>query len=388
MKIIFLNHHSFFTGYSMHRYSQFLKEGMASRGHDAQIWAPKPILANKGIPKSLNKWLRYLDQFLLFPFIFKIRSRNQPKDTLYVLVDQALGMWMPMLKDKKHVVHCHDFTALKSSLGIIAENPTSFSGKKYQSLILKGFRKANNFIAISKNTKRELEQFLDKEARRVEQVYNALDPSFAVGPKETARKYLEDYLGLDLSNGYLLHVGGNDFYKNRIGVIAIYEAWRKTSKNYLPLLLIGYEPAVHIQEKYEASTFKKDIHFLVRVKDDLLINAYQGASFLLFPSLMEGFGWPIAEAMASGCPVITTGEAPMNEVGGDAALYIPRCPHPSLRDEWAKECAKVVEECMNLTPSKRNELIEKGIQNAKRFDAELILNQLEEIYTNIVKEQD
>ena len=135
---------------------------MANRGHDTQIWAPKPILAHKIIPKSLNKWLRYLDQFLLFPVLFKIRSKNHPKNTLYVLIDQALGMWMPMLKHKKHVVHCHDFIALKSSLGIIKENPTSFTGKKYQSLILNGFKKADNFIAISKNTKKELQQFLDR----------------------------------------------------------------------------------------------------------------------------------------------------------------------------------------------------------------------------------
>ena len=386
MKIIFLNHHTFFTGYSMRRYSQFLKEGMANRGHDTQIWAPKPILAHKFTPKSLNKWMRYLDQFLLFPVIFIIRSKNHPKNTLYVLIDQALGMWMPMLKHKKHVVHCHDFIALKSSLGIIKENPTSFTGKKYQSLILNGFKKADNFIAISKNTKKELQQFLDKKAHRIEQVYNALDPSFVVGPKEIARKKLEDYLGLNFSKGYLLHVGGNDFYKNRVGVIAIYDAWRKISNDPVPLLLIGYEPAAQIQEQYDASAYKKDIHFLVRVEDDLLVSAYQGACYLIFPSLMEGFGWPVVEAMASGCPVITTGEAPMNEVGSDAAAYIPRCPSPSERSSWAKECALVVEECMKLTSPKREALIKKGLLNAKRFDGEVILNQLEEIYMNIVKE--
>ena len=75
---------------------------------------------------------------------------------------------------------------------------------------------------------------------------------------------------------------------------------------------------------------------MVRVEDDILVSAYQGACFLIFPSLMEGFGWPVVEAMASGCPVITTGEPPMNEVGGDAAIYISRCPSPSERSSWRR----------------------------------------------------
>ena len=149
MKIIFLNHHEDFQSFSMVRYATFLSEGMRRRGHNTEIWAPKPFLTDNNLPESLKKWLRYLDSFVLFPIRFKIQGRKLPKNTLYVLIDQALGMWMPFLRNKKHVVHCHDFIALKSALGQIKENPTSGSGKIYQSLILKGFSRADNFICIS-----------------------------------------------------------------------------------------------------------------------------------------------------------------------------------------------------------------------------------------------
>ena len=59
------------------------------------------------------------------------------------------------------------------------------------------------------------------------------------------------------------------------------------------------------------------------VGNEALAALYSGAELLLFPSLEEGFGWPIIEAQASGCRVVTTGKAPMTEVGGNAAFYLP-----------------------------------------------------------------
>jgi glycosyltransferase involved in cell wall biosynthesis len=263
------------------------------------------------------------------------------------------------------------------------ENPTSWTGKKYQNLILKGFSKATNFICISKNTEKELLLFLNKTPKKIEQVYNALDPVFKPGNILEARNYVSQFLDVDVSKGYLMHVGGNDFYKNRTGVIALYDAWRKQTKNSLPLLMIGYEPSEIILKSYELSMYKEDIHFLIRVENELLLKAYQGCSLFLFPSLTEGFGWPVAEAMASGCLVITTNEAPMNEVGGDAAVYIERCPAPDKVLPWANESAKVIESSLNLTEKEHNSKIEKGLKQARKFSEDLILNQIEIFYKSI-----
>ncbi|MBD0850779.1 glycosyltransferase [Maribacter arenosus] len=384
MKIIFLNHHEDFQSFSMVRYASFLNEGMRHRGHNTEIWAPKPFLSNNNLPEGIKKWLRYLDSFVLFPLRFKIQSRKLPKDTLYVLIDQALGMWMPLLRNKKHVVHCHDFIALKSALGQIKENPTSGTGKTYQRLILKGFSKADNFICISENTHSELLRFLDKDPIRVEQVYNALDPAFKPGNIEEARRLVGNFVKQDLKEGYILNVGGNGFYKNRIGVIAIYTAWRKQTQSSLPLLMIGYRPSASIQAHFEASPYKKDIHFLVQVSQELLLKGYQGASVFVFPSLAEGFGWPIAEALAAGCPTITTDAAPMNEVGGKAATYIERCPSYGEIPIWAAESAKVLEATLQMGTKERAVMIQKGLDNALRFKEDKILDRLEGIYNDIM----
>jgi glycosyltransferase involved in cell wall biosynthesis len=367
----------------MQRYTTFLSHGFKLKGHTVEIWAPKSILGKSHLHKKVKKWLRYVDTFIIFPIWLKQKTRNQPKSTLYVLTDQALGMWMPILKNKNHVVHCHDFIALKSALGQIKENPTSMSGRQYQRLIRKGFSKADNFICISKNTRQELIQFLNKTPNRIEQIYNAIDPMFKPGDTIVARKSISQFFKMDVDNGYLLHVGGNDFYKNRTGVIALYTAWRKLTNSPLPLVMIGYEPSKVLQQRYEDSPYKEDIHFLVRIENDLLLNAYQGASLFLFPSLTEGFGWPIAEAMASGCPVLTTNAAPMNEVGGTAAVYIERCPSPDKILPWANESAKVIEATLQLNKEERHTIILKGLLQIEKFNGNLILNQIEAFYKSI-----
>ncbi|MGY8914247.1 MAG: glycosyltransferase family 4 protein [Flavobacteriales bacterium] len=389
MKIIFLIHLEKTLGYSMERYTRFLSNGMTSRGHEVDIWGPKLYLSKYNIPNWINKWLRYLDQYVLFPISFKRKSKDLPKETLFVLIDQALGIWMPLLQHKKHVVHCHDFIALKSALGTIKENATSWSGKIYQRLILKGFSKAHNFISVSKNTKAELIQFLEKKPSLNEQVYNALDPIFVPGSEPEARRILGNHLNVDLEQGYILHVGGNTFYKNRVGVIEVYNAWRKKSNKNLSLLLVGgsQQPTGKVLAHYERSPYKQDIYFLPRVDDQLLLNAYQGATVFVFPSLLEGFGFPIAEAMASGCPVITTNEAPMNEVGGSAALYIERCPNDDAMQSWAIESAKVLEKIVQLNSEERAQLIRKGLINAERFKGDTILDSIEHIYKEIVYEE-
>ena len=89
---------------------------------------------------------------------------------------------------------------------------------------------------------------------------------------------------------------------------------------------------------YEDSPFKHEIHFLPGIEDRLVRMAYAAATVFLFPSLAEGFGWPIAEAMVSGCPVITTAEAPMTEVGKNIAFYINRFPADKDKEyQWAND---------------------------------------------------
>jgi glycosyltransferase involved in cell wall biosynthesis len=370
----------------MPRFANMLAEGMKKRGHHIEIWSPEPVFFNLPFPSAFKKWLGYLDQYLIFPGKMGVRLKASKLNTLFVLTDHALGPWVPLVSGRQHVIHCHDFLAQQSALDLIPENPTSWTGKRYQAYIRRGYSKGKNFISVSKKTQADLHQFVNPSTINSDVVYNGLNQSFELEEPVTAREKISSKTGLDLSNGYLLHIGGNQWYKNRIGVIEIYDAWRKISNVSLPLLLIGEIPDEKLKNRIEQSDYKLSIYSFNNIEDSLINSAYSGATAFLFPSLAEGFGWPIAEAMACGCPVVTTNEAPMTEVAGEAGFLIAKQPQETSNlKSWAEDAARIVEKIVSLSPAERSMTINAGIENAKRFNVDLALDQIEEIYKNILK---
>ncbi len=384
MKIVLFTHPSFLEHQSMPRYANMLFNGMEEREHEVIIWSPKARFYKLSIFNFLKKWLGYIDQYIVFPIEVKFKLLNASKDTLYVFADQALGPWVPLVKNKKHVVHCHDFLALKSALGKIPENPTSFSGKQYQNYIRNGFSKGKNFISISKKTQEDLHELHQGSIVKSAVCYNGLSRPFEPLSPSKSRIVLEEKLKIKLSQGYIMHIGGNQYYKNRKGVIEIYDSWRSKSKNNIKLLLIGEEPTQELIELQQKSLFKDDIHFVTNLEDQYINNVYSGALCLLFPSLDEGFGWPIIEAMASGCPVITTNRSPMNEVGGSAAFYIDKRPSDcKSQEKWKEDSVKILDKLISLDEIKSKEIVEKSLQQSKKFTTEYSLNAIESIYKEI-----
>lgn len=383
MKIVFFAHPLFLGSQSMPRFVTMLSDGMAKRGHQVEIWRPEALFLNFPLRK-IRKWLGYIDQYVLFPRQVKARLKKINGEVLYVFADNALGPYVPLVSEKAHIVHCHDFLAQRSAKGEIAENLTSASGKAYQAFIQRGYSQGKNFISVSEKTRQDLSDFLKDQPLRSEMVYNGLSSSFRPGNVKSIRETLGAQFQVDLSAGYILHVGGNQWYKNRTGVVMIYEQWRRSYSHPLPLLLIGQSPAQSLLEVYQQSSFKADIHFLTGLTDEQVRLAYAGASVFLFPSLAEGFGWPIAEAMASGTLVITTNQAPMLEVAGDAAFLINRRPQEKQEEErWAMAAADILEHSLHLSADEKAEWIARAQENIRRFDLEEALDNIEQIYLQV-----
>lgn len=384
MNLVFFTHPSFLNQQSMPRFTQMLAEGMKRRGHQVEIWQPKAQVSRLQMPTFIRKWAGYIDQYILFPREVKSRLKKCPPNTLFIFTDQALGPWVPLVSGHPCVIHCHDFLAQRSALGEIPENPTRLSGRIYQAYIRRGYSQGQNFISVSHKTREDLHSFLSFQPTRSEVIYNGLNQAFAPHNLEEMRVLLKNKTSIKLEQGYILHVGGNEWYKNRLGVIELYNTFRTNYEVNLPLLMIGKKPTSPLLDHYTKSPFKSDIHFLSNIDDQFLRIAYAGASLFLFPSLAEGFGWPIAEAMASGCPVITTNRPPMSEVGGKAAFYIEPQPFNGLEiTDWASESAKVIKMVLDMNPSQRQKVINTGSLNSQRFNPENILDKIEYIYQQV-----
>jgi glycosyltransferase involved in cell wall biosynthesis len=199
--------------------------------------------------------------------------------------------------------------------------------------------------------------------------YRRLEPAEAGGRLRTA-----GLLGGDtpaLAGSLLLHVGGGQWYKNTVGVLAIYRAHVTQRLNAglapLPLWLVGPPPGDALRELIAHLPERAEVKLCSQVSSETLEALYSLAAALLFPSLAEGFGWPIVEAMACGCPVLTTAAPPMNEIGGSVAHYLPRLQSGHDIDHWARAAAQRIDQLLARTAQAAEGEVRAAIDHASRF---------------------
>lgn len=153
---------------------------------------------------------------------------------------------------------------------------------------------------------------------------------------------------------FILHVGHNAPYKNRLGVLAIFSYLRDIPD--LHLVLAGPEPSPEVRA---AAAGLDRVRFVGAVSDSRLLGLYRAAALLLFPSLYEGYGMPVIEAMAAGCPVVCSETPSLLETAGDAALTAPVGDAPAL----ASRCRTLLADEVL-----RRECIARGRSRAAAFD--------------------
>jgi glycosyltransferase involved in cell wall biosynthesis len=389
MNLVLFSHPDFLRSTSQPRFAAMLRDAFVRRGHRVELRRPVARVRRLAPPGSLAKWAGYVDQYLLFPPELRRAVAQDPKDTLYVFCDQALGPWIPAVAERPHVVHCHDLLALLSALGQVPENPTGPTGRLYQRYIRAGFRRARHFISISEKSRADLHRFGGVQPETSEVVYNGLNHPYRRQTLSQARATLRAE-GLELpAQGILLHVGGGQWYKNTAGLLHLYACFarqREAAAKTVPALWLVSPPAgASILPLLAALPEIAQVRFLQGLGTPVLEALYSTALAMLFPSLAEGFGWPIAEALACGCPVITTGEAPMTEVGGPVAHYLPRLRGAEHLDVWASHGADALATLLARPAEVRETAAQAGIAWARRFDAERAIDAYLRIYQDVLE---
>jgi len=205
-------------------------------------------------------------------------------------------------------------------------------------------RQVSRFLAVSEFTRREMTEVLGIDPALIGLTYNAIDPQqFHPRPGGTRIP------GLAPGEPYFLFLGTNDPRKNPQVIPKALAA----SKLDVPLVLAGWSGWSR-----EDATAGRVVE-LGYVPEESLAGLYSGALALIYPSLYEGFGLPVLEAMSCGCPVITANAASLPEVGGDACLYLN---DPSDPQEMARAMIRAASDA-----SLRADMHSKGLVQATRF---------------------
>ncbi len=226
-------------------------------------------------------------------------------------------------------------------------------------------------VTVSETTKQDVIDFLNCPADKIEVIYNGYDHNRYNTRGENVFLIEKKYR---VSN-YILAVGPTLPHKNFETLLYAYKDLEEPLRKKHPLVIPGGKKKYteYLKNLVQELNLEADVHFLGYVDMDLMPSLYREATVLVFPSLFEGFGLPVLEAMASGCPVITSNTSSMPEVGGEAVLYFD----PLNKQQLCSALNNVL-----TNGGLRNALREKGLEQARKFSWEQSARSLKTIIDN------
>jgi glycosyltransferase involved in cell wall biosynthesis len=363
---------------SMQRFAGMLETGFTKAGHEVRMLRPSVRAGNLARNESGMKWLGYIDKLVLFPQV--LREALDWAEIVHIC-DHSNSVYLKYLEGRPHVVTCHDLLAIRSAQGEISRHDTRWSGRRLQGMILGGLGRARKIVCVSDATREDVIRMVPgagSEGKEVTRIYNGLNYPYSPMERDEAEPRLQA-LGLVPDRPFLLHVGGNQWYKNRIGVLRTFaHLHRYAAVANLALVMVGKPWTDEMRRFVRSNELESAVVELRDVAEENLRALYSSAQLMLFLSLAEGFGWPIVEAQACGCPVIASNLAPMTEVGGDAAIYIdPNDP------DAAESVALAIGGALKAGPALRMGLSQAGLRNAARFSTSAMIDAYLKLYERV-----
>ena len=298
---------------------------------------PQPVFTRIIFKGKHFKWAAYLDKYLLFPrqLARKISTHSNSIDLVHI-VDHSNSVYLNNIKracTAKLLVTCHDLIAIRTALGEFPSAPSaSPTGKRLQSWIRSSLDYADYYSCDSNQTKEDLNRLIPKSSALSKVIHLGTESqSLSSGSSLLHGSKLLFEPG---NTDFILHVGSAAWYKNRKAVFQSFINARE--KNLLPdlkLVLVGPEPQGHETAPATYNWFgqhQDSIISLHSLEEAFLKQLYLHAKALVFPSHVEGFGWPPLEAALSGCPVITTRSGAIYDLLGDYPRYVQSMDQDSI----------------------------------------------------------
>ncbi len=234
-------------------------------------------------------------------------------------------------------------------------------------------KNADLIVAISEQTKQDIIQFFKTDPKKIKVIYQGCHKAFkSKASIEISQKTIQKY---KLPQKYILNVGTIEFRKNLLSIV---EAIKGTDIN---LVVIGRKTPYY--EKIDAlikkEGLKNQVFFLQGLTIEELACVYQLASIFVYPSLFEGFGIPIIEALYSATPVITSKNGCFSEAAGPHSIFVDPKNYSELKDNILKLWGD---------PDLCNQMATFGLDFVQKFNDEIIANQWQETYLNLLNKND
>jgi glycosyltransferase involved in cell wall biosynthesis len=287
---------------------------------------------------------------------------------LYHSTHYVLPAWV----QSKVVVTIHDIIHLLYPEFL----PSNLAFLYAQRMIRRSLTRGDRVLAVSHNTKSDLMHHFDVDGRKIQVVHNGVEDVFRKPlPQEDLARWLRD---LGISPPYLLFVGNPKPHKNLDNVVKAYARARRLAQFDAPLICVGHRDGSEfkIRQRAEYLGVGDRVRLLGHVAQEALPAIYQGATLFLYPTLYEGFGLPVIEAMASGVAVITSNTSALKEIAEGYAHLVD----PLDIDGMAKAIAR----CMG-DPEHRASLAKLGLKRSEDFRWDRAAKKTLEIYLDVIE---
>jgi glycosyltransferase involved in cell wall biosynthesis len=311
--------------------------------------AEEMVAVQGGLVKKISSSLRYysVGEQVALPSLL----RRHKVDLLH-----SPHFNLPLVRPCPTVVTIHDviYLACKQDM------PSRLGRLYYHGMMAASVRLADRILTDSEFSKKDIVCHLHADPEKIDVVYPAVHPGFErVSERAKIEPMLSSYR---IDEDYILYTGIYKLRKNHAGLLRAFREFLENGEK-TKLVIAGpiSEGETELRRLAIELGIAEQIIFAGFVSDADLPSLYSGARVYACPSLYEGFGFTVLEAMACGVPVVCSAETSLPEVAGDAALYAdPRSPQ-----EFAAALQRAFSD-----DELRGQLIEKGFKNRRRFSWE------------------
>lgn len=294
-------------------------------------------------------------------------ARHRVPRTEDVDIFHATSWVRPARYEGPQLMTCYDVTVLSHPRAHVLANRVHCLGG-----LLDAHLAGDAFLTLSQATAKELRSFLEVAESRIHVVPAAVDERFSPLDSGAAEPALA---ALGLAPPYVLAVGTREPRKNLGRLLDAWQGLDSTSRDATPLVVVGGAGWGDEAERSRLET-AEGVRLLGYVEDDLLPALYSQASAFVYPSLAEGFGFPVLEAMACGAPVITSAVSSLPEVAGDAAMLVDPRNTEALRQALADVLAN---------PAEAERLRTAALARAKTFSWHQSAEALLDLYSRLIE---
>ena len=337
---------------------------------------PILIINNEG-KEIFQKYLKHFEYFLAPKITNSIKGRvfyehtffKNDLNKLHIDLLHSPVFVSPKNYKGKGVLTIHDTTFITHPQYHVPSKKIYFKWGIPMSI-----KKNNKIIAISKNTESDLVNLFPQYKDKFLYIPYGVKGIFF---KKIRNEKIEIFKKkLDLPKKYFLYVGVLEPKKNIIGILKAFKSIYKNNKD-LYFVIAGRKGWYYsdIFKAIKELNLTENVIYPGHIEYEQLPLLYQGAMFFIYPSFYEGFGMPVLEAMAAGCPVITSGISSTKEVAKDGALFVD----PESIDDIANAMKSIL-----IDEKLREEIIHKGEKRASEFNWEKTAEITQKLYIEVL----